>query len=920
MPSDPTRTFTGQARRRKTSWTVTAGDRIARSLVAVGGIGTIGAVLLVCVYLASEVIPLFIPAKVKSVRVLPEDAARGATSQPAAAHPIAANPAVASAKQPQSPESPIHLGMDEFGSLGWVLFADGRLRSFRLDNGHVLANLSPAQTHLAGMTAMALSTDGQKAIFGFRDGKLQTGRIGFDIRFVQAAEVPPEVRDMPAGASAEWDGGLVSRTPAGQYRREKVALKLDDPLEPAEKQATAIRLVDRVEPESGQVFCWLAVGGSSNDREHSSAAGKLLVATVETRHDLLAGEDVSTLSNPTEIALPSDAKTPPNFLRLSGLGDYLYVAWDNGRLLRYEIRDLDHPRLAETINLVDDADLRLTALEPLIGGTTLLAGDSTGRVRAWFPVLGNRARPLDGEEKASSLFGGDRRRLIHAQDFAAEGSPVTCISSSSSDRQAAVGYGDGRVRLLFVTTEKTILDVQTNDKLPVASVAISPRGNRLLADTGAAATVWSFDPGYPDGSLTALFLPVWYEGEPAPKQIWQTSGGSGFEPKLGLMPLVFGTFKATFYSMIFATPLALLAAIFTSEFLHPRTKARIKPTIELMASLPSVVLGFLAALVVAPVVSGIVPEVLSGMVTIPFTLLLGAYIWQLIPHGITLRFARVRFAGMLLLAIPGGIVAAAFVGPLVERFLFDGDIKAWLAGQRGSGRPGWIMLLLPLGAVFMALLINRTVDPWLRQISAPWSRMRSALAELSKFILGTIATLVLVFIVAWILDAVKIDPRGTFVGRYDERNALIVGLAMGFAIIPLIYTLADDALSSVPASLRSASLGAGATHWQTAMRVVIPTAMSGLFSAVMIGLGRAVGETMIVLMAAGGTPLMDINIFNGFQTLSAAIATQMPEAAVGATHFRTLFVAALALFVITFFVNTVAEMVRQRFRRRAYEL
>jgi phosphate transport system permease protein len=189
-----------------------------------------------------------------------------------------------------------------------------------------------------------------------------------------------------------------------------------------------------------------------------------------------------------------------------------------------------------------------------------------------------------------------------------------------------------------------------------------------------------------------------------------------------------------------------------------------------------------------------------------------------------------------------------------------------------------------------------------------------------KFIFGIAATVVLVFGVAWILDAVKIDPRGTFVGRYDERNALIVGLAMGFAIIPLIYTLADDALSSVPASLRSASLGAGATHWQTAMHVVIPTAMSGLFSAVMIGLGRAVGETMIILMAAGGQPLMDINIFNGFQTLSAAIATQMPEAAVGTTHLRTLYVAALALFIITFVVNTVAEVVRQRFRRRAYEL
>ena len=216
---------------------------------------------------------------------------------------------------------------------------------------------------------------------------------------------------------------------------------------------------------------------------------------------------------------------------------------------------------------------------------------------------------------------------------------------------------------------------------------------------------------------------------------------------------------------------------------------------------------------------------------------------------------------MMLLAIPGGVLAAGVLGPLIQQYLFDGDIKAWLSGQRGTGRPGWIILLLPLGAVFTAVLINRTIDPWLRQISAPWNRTRSAATELLKFIVGVAATLLIVFAVAWILDAVKIDPRGTFLGQYDERNALIVGLAMGFAIIPLIYTLADDALSSVPASLRSASLGAGATHWQTAMRVVIPTAMSGLFSAVMIGLGRAVGETMIVLMAAGGTPL------NGYQHL-----------------------------------------------------
>src|SRR5205823_11901072 len=98
--------------------------------------------------------------------------------------------------------------------------------------------------------------------------------------------------------------------------------------------------------------------------------------------------------------------------------------------------------------------------------------------------------------------------------------------------------------------------------------------------------------------------------------------------------------------------------------------------------------------------------------------------------------------------------------------------------------------------------------------------------------------------------------------------------AIRFAVIPIIYTIAEDALSAVPQHLRSGSLAAGATPWQTAVRIVIPTAMSGLFSAVMIGFGRAIGETMIVVMASGNAPLMDWNVFNGFRTLSANIAVE----------------------------------------------
>ena len=174
--------------------------------------------------------------------------------------------------------------------------------------------------------------------------------------------------------------------------------------------------------------------------------------------------------------------------------------------------------------------------------------------------------------------------------------------------------------------------------------------------------------------------------------------------------------------------------------------------------------------------------------------------------------------------------------------------------------------------------------------------------------------------VALFLDAIRIDTRGNLFGTYVQRNALVVAVGMSFAIIPIIFTIADDALSSVSDHLRNASLSAGATPWQTTVRIIIPTAASGLFSAVLIGFGRVIGETMIVLMAAGNTPILSWNIFSGFQTLSAAIATELPDSSQGSTHYRVLFLAALALFAMTFLVNTTAEIVRQHFRRQVNDL
>jgi phosphate transport system permease protein len=152
--------------------------------------------------------------------------------------------------------------------------------------------------------------------------------------------------------------------------------------------------------------------------------------------------------------------------------------------------------------------------------------------------------------------------------------------------------------------------------------------------------------------------------------------------------------------------------------------------------------------------------------------------------------------------------------------------------------------------------------------------------------------------------------------RFEQRNAVVVGIAMGFAVIPIIFTISEDALSNVPKHLISGSLALGATRWQTVARVVLPTASPGIFSAIMVGFGRAVGETMIVLMATGNTPITDWSPFNGFRTFSANIAVEIPEAPHGGTLYRTLFLTGLVLFAMTFAVYTVAEVVRHRLRRK----
>lgn len=152
--------------------------------------------------------------------------------------------------------------------------------------------------------------------------------------------------------------------------------------------------------------------------------------------------------------------------------------------------------------------------------------------------------------------------------------------------------------------------------------------------------------------------------------------------------------------------------------------------------------------------------------------------------------------------------------------------------------------------------------------------------------------------------------------HYNPLNAQVVGIAMGFALIPLMFTLAEEALFGVPARLIQGSLALGATPWQTLMGVTLPAASAGLISAFMLTLGRAMGETMIVLMASGNLPRVDGSVLQGLRALAANIAIEIPEALRGTEHYRVLFLSALLLLVFTFIINSVAELLRLRLRRR----
>ena len=253
-----------------------------------------------------------------------------------------------------------------------------------------------------------------------------------------------------------------------------------------------------------------------------------------------------------------------------------------------------------------------------------------------------------------------------------------------------------------------------------------------------------------------LLLPHQWTGYQKPVYIWQPV--STIE-KYNIIPLVVGSIKATLVALLFAVPLSLAAALYVSQLSRPRIKEVIKPAIEMLSGIPSVVVGFFVLIVLATVL------------------------------------------------------------------------------QKLFG--------------------------------------------------------------------------------YESRlNAFVAGICLGFAIIPVAFSIAEDSLTSVPRSYTQAALALGASRWQAAWQVVLPAAIPGVFAAIVLGFGRAMGETMIVLLASGNASIMSWNLFDSARTITATIAAEMGEVVSGGDHYRILFLIGALLFVVTFLSNLAGELVMDRLKKR----
>ncbi|MGY6411387.1 MAG: ABC transporter permease subunit [Alkalilacustris sp.] len=852
----------------ETRASVKLGESVARWVITVGGLMVIVAVLGIMVFLFRVVMPMLGQGEfLGSVR-----------------HQLDTEQAV------------IWLNGDEFQTLGTVVGAGGRVITFHIPTGTEIAR-DQFDFEGAEVTSVAGTLGRDRIAFGFDDGTVRFADVGFASSSTARRNLPAEAalideRDRVLGNRVFTEVGT------GDFRT----------LVPE----TALGAAEQVS-ELPIIAIDYRVGGTRDRPTRSFATvdadGAVRVSRSRVQVNMMTGAETVTTDTVDLPDLDLPAGVSVTGILLSGGADRVFVATDDGVVIRYDLRNFNAPVLAER-RRVGDPGVAVTAMTFLSGEQALVVGSEDGSIDVYFR-LQTGADTADGWE------------MVRARTHAPMPAAVVDLSEAQRHKEFSAIDAEGNVWVYHSTSDQVLFRfARSGDVTTQSSGMIFPRSNGvMLVSEGGEFEAWQYRNAHPEVTLGVLFGRVWYEGYDRPEFVWQSTAGTDLvEPKYSLVPLIFGTMKAAFYAMIFAAPIALMAAVYTSEFVAGRVRSTVKPMMEMMEALPTVVLGFIAALVLAPFVEEWIAAVLLGFIAVPLGLMLGAFAWQMLPPSVVMRFDGLPKFALMGLSIIVTAWLAYRAGPYFEDALFYGDFRQWTTGRIGTGTPFMFVILLPLSYMAVAWGFRRSMGEVWRGRMRSMARHEAGRLDALRWLVLLMAALMLSYAVASILTALGYDPRGNLIDSYQQRNALVVGFVMAFAVIPNIYTLTEDALNSVPGHLRAGSLATGATPWQTAMWVVLPTAASGVFSAMMMGFGRAVGETMIVVMAAGNTPIMEINVFSGLRTLSANIAIELPEAVRDSTNFRVLFLAALTLFLMTFVINTFAELIRQRFRKRAFQL
>lgn len=682
--------------------------------------------------------------------------------------------------------SSLHLAIEEQSEIGMRIGDRADVHFFDVQNGSSISNFVLDLPNGAAISRFALDTE-ESGVFayGLDNGQALVARYSYDTTFSgpDNERTLTPIIDYPFGEQpfTVFSDSAVTQLAIRSSGDSLMLAGIDE--------SGSVNILSASKQTS--LFAAFDIGGGEPEIEVRSLALELVVQDVE------------------QIFIGGDQR-------------WLYLLSGNGLIRTLDLIAVQNGQSPgfSIETFLTEGGVRPTQVVFLLGGISLLVADDSGNIVQWF---------LSRAEQ--------RTELQKVREFKPGAEPVLRMTPEQRRKNFVSIDGQGRLSIYNTTAHRAVFSQDISEDLP-KFIALSPRGDGLLLETTEGAIgYWEVSNEHPEVSWSVLWDKVWYEGYSEPDYIWQSSASSNeFEPKYSLVPLSFGTLKAAFYAMLLAAPLAICGAIFTGYFMAPAMRRKVKPLIELMEALPTVVLGFLAGLWLAPFVEKNLLGIFSILIVLPVSILAASLAWSQLPRRIRNSVPEGWEAGLLIpVILVFSYLSFAFAAPL-ENIFFGGDMRFWITNDLGIS--------------------------------------------------------------------------------YDQRNAMVVGFAMGFAVIPTIFSIAEDAIFTVPKQLTYGSLALGATPWQSLQRVVLPTASPGIFSALMIGMGRAVGETMIVLMATGNTPIMDINIFEGMRTLAANIAVEIPESEVDSTHYRILFLAALVLFMFTFVFNTVAEIVRQRLRTK----